>query len=67
MEDLIQTLVDDYVADKITWHDIQDIVEAQLVIRAGGVKEYDKIPIRERMAEENDILTKIENKWKEVT
>lgn len=66
MEDLIQTLVDDYVADKITWHDIQDIVEAQLVIRAGGVKEYDKIPIRERIAEENDILTKIENKWKEV-
>ena len=66
MKDLIEKLVAEYKADKITWHDIQDIVEAQLIIRAGGTKEYDKKPICERIAEENDILTKIENKLKEV-
>ena len=27
MQDLIQKLVNDYNADKITWHDIQNIVE----------------------------------------
>lgn len=66
MEDLIKKLVADYKADKITWHDIQDIVEAQLIIRAGGTKEYNKIPIRERITEENDILTKIESKLRGV-
>ena len=60
MKDLIQKLVADYKADRITWHDIQDTVEAQLIIRAGGVKEYEKIPIRQRIDTENDILTKIE-------
>ena len=27
MQDLIQKLVNDYNTDKITWYDIQDIVE----------------------------------------
>lgn len=66
MEKLIEKLVAEYKADRITWHDIQDIVEAQLIIRAGGTKEYEKIPIRERITKENDILTKIENQLKEV-
>lgn len=60
MKDLIQKLVAEYKADRITWHDIQDQVEAQLIIRAGGVKAYNEIPIRKRIQQENDILTKIE-------
>jgi predicted RNase H-like nuclease len=60
MKDLIEKLVADYKADRITWHDIQDIVEAQLIMQAGGVKEYDKIPIRQRIDNENVILEKIE-------
>lgn len=62
MDELIHKLVTDYKADHITWHDIQDIVEAQLIIKAGGVKAYNKIPIHERIQQENDILTEIENR-----
>lgn len=60
MKDLIEKLVAEYKADTITWHDIQDQVEAQLIIKAGGTKEYNKIPIRERITKENAILEKIE-------
>lgn len=61
MEELIEELIMDYKADKITWHDIQDIVEGRLIILAGGGKAYEKIPIRERIAEENAILEAIES------
>lgn len=57
---LIKELINDYMEGCITWHDIQDIVEGQLIIQAGGMKEYSKIPIRERVAKENKILEKIE-------
>ena len=53
-------LVKDYKANKLTWHDIQDIVEAQLIMQAGGVKEYDKIPLHQRIKKETEILEKIE-------
>lgn len=62
MEDLIENLVAEYKADHITWHDIQDQVEAQLIIQAGGVKAYNEIPIRQRIQQENDILTEIEKR-----
>lgn len=62
MEDLIKNLVAEYKADHITWHDIQDQVEAQLIIKAGGVKAYNEIPIRQRIQQENDILTEIEKR-----
>lgn len=57
---LIKELINDYMEGCITWHDIQDIVEGCLMKQAGGMKEYSKIPIRERVAEENKILEKIE-------
>ena len=57
---MIKELIEDYKADRITWHDIQDIVEGYLIKQAGGVKAYDKIPIRQRVAEENAILEEIE-------
>lgn len=60
MDKIIKQCITDYKADLITWHDIQDIVEAQLIIQAGGTKEYDKIPIRQRINTENEILEKIE-------
>lgn len=60
MDKIIKQCITDYKADLITWHDIQDIVEAQLIIQAGGVKAYDKIPIRQRIDTENEILEKIE-------
>lgn len=57
---LIKELINDYMEGCITWHDIQDIVEGQLIIQAGGMKEYSKIPIRERVAKEDKILKRIE-------
>lgn len=36
MDELIQTLVADYKADRITWHDIQDTVEAEVQKTRGG-------------------------------
>ena len=64
MDELINKLVAEYRAGHLTWHDIQDLVEAQLIIKAGGVKAYEEIPIHKRIQQENDILTKIENKLK---
>lgn len=60
MDKIIKQCIADYKADLITWHDIQDIVEAQLIIQAGGVKAYDKIPLQQRIEKENKILEKIE-------
>lgn len=60
MDELIEKLVAEYKANSITWHDIQDIIEGYLMKQAGGMKEYDKIPIQQRITEENFILEKIE-------
>ena len=35
MKDLIERLVAEYKANMITWHDIQDMVEAQVIIQQG--------------------------------
>lgn len=60
MKQLINKLIKNYKANRITWHDIQDIVEAQLIMQAGGVIQYNEIPIHDRIAQENKILEEIE-------
>lgn len=67
MEELIEELTNEYNEGLITWHDIQDIVEGRLMLLAGGGKEYEKIPIRERFTKEDKILKEIEKRiYKEV-
>ena len=61
MDDFINEIITDYNNGSITWHDIQDLVEGYLAKQAGGVKEYRKIPIKERLTTENEILRKIES------
>ena len=63
MEKFIQKLVNDYKADKITWHDIRDIVEGHIAVLHGGVG-YTKEERIAQFKESNRILTKIENKLK---
>ena len=63
MQDLIQKLVNDYNADKITWHDIQDIVEGRVAMLHGGVG-HTKEEMIAQFKESNKILTEIENKLK---
>ena len=62
MDDFINEIITDYNNGNITWHDIQDLVEGYLAKQTGGVKEYRKIPIKERLTTENEILRKIESK-----
>ena len=66
MDDFIKDIITDYNNECITWHDIQDLVEGYLIKQAGGLKEYSKIPMKERINTENEILRKIENKIMEV-
>ena len=61
MQDLIQKLVNDYKADKITWHDIQDIVEGHVAVLHGGVG-HTKEEMIAQFKESDKILTIIENK-----
>lgn len=60
MDELVKQLVEEYKSDKLTWHDIQDIVEGQITIK-NGTKDY-----KQNFIEVNEILTKIENQLKEV-
>ena len=60
IEELVNTLTEEYNQDIITWHDIQDIIEGYFMKRAGGMKEYSKIPIRQRIQEEDAVLKQIE-------
>ena len=62
MDDFIKSIITDYNEERITWHDIQDLVEGYCIKQAGGFKEYSKLPIRERITKENEILRKIESK-----
>lgn len=66
MDDFIKNIITDYNNECITWHDIQDLVEGYLIKQAGGLKEYEKISMKERLNTENEILRKIENKIMEV-
>lgn len=63
MQDLIQKLVNDYNADKITWHDIQDIVEGHVAILHGGVG-HTKEEMISQFKESDRILSEIENQLK---
>lgn len=62
MDELIQTLVADYNEERITWHDVQDIVGGYIA-KTYGIIDYDKD--REKWREvhkiENDILQAIES------
>lgn len=60
MEDLIKKLVADYKADKITWHDIQDQVEAWIIEQDGKGCTFDKDIIKARFHKEIDILNEVE-------
>ena len=62
MDDFIKSIITDYNEEHITWHDIQDLVEGYCIKQAGGFKEYSKLPIRERITKEDEILRKIESK-----
>ena len=62
MDDFIKDIITDYNEERITWHDIQDIVEGYCIKQAGGFKEYSKLPIRKRITKEDAILRKIESK-----
>ena len=63
MQDLIQKLINDYKANKITWHDIQDIVEGRVAILYGGVG-HTKEEMIAQFKESDKILAEIENKLK---
>lgn len=63
MEKFIQELVNNYKADKITWHDIQDIVEGRVAVSHGGVG-HTKGEMIAQFKESDKILTEIENRLK---
>lgn len=65
MGELIQRLVAEYRADQITWHDIQDQVEAYVLMQDGKGLNVTTTDIAKRFAKSNAILTKIENLLKE--
>ena len=46
MDDFIKNVITDYNEERITWHDIQDMVEGYCIKQAGGFKEYSKIPMK---------------------
>ena len=63
MQDLIQKLVNDYNDNKITWHDIQDIVEGHVAVSHGGVGHTSKERIAQ-FKESDKILAEIEKQLK---
>ena len=63
MEEFIQELVNDYNADKITWHDIQDIVEGRVAVLHGGVG-HTKEEMIAQFKESDKILAEIEKQLK---
>lgn len=62
MDELIKRLVAEYKADTITWHDIQDQVEAWIIEQDGKGCTFDKDIIIKRFHKETEILDKIESK-----
>lgn len=63
MEEFIQELVSEYKADKITWHDIQDIVEGRVAVSHGGVG-HTKEEMIAQFKESDRILAEIEKQLK---
>jgi len=67
MKDLIERLVAEYKANMITWHDIQDMVEAQVIIQQGfNTKDIlNNADIRKVYFNQvNSILSQIERRLK---
>lgn len=62
-QDLIQKLVNDYNANKVTWHDIQDIVEGHVAVLHGGVG-HTKEEMIAQFKESDKILAEIEAQLK---
>lgn len=62
MDELINKLVAKYKADHITWHDIQDQVEAYVLQLDGHGLVLDKDIIHKRVLKENEILQEIEKR-----
>ena len=60
MDELINRLVNDYKANRITWHDIQDMVEAYIMKQDGKGMTLDINVIHNRVTKENKILERIE-------
>lgn len=60
MDELIKQLITDYKADRITWHDIQDIVEGYIMKQDGKGMTLDINVIHNRVLKENKILEEIE-------
>ena len=63
MQDLIQKLVNDYNDNKITWHDIQDIVEGRVAMSHSGVG-HTKEDMIAQFRESDKILAEIEKQLK---
>lgn len=64
MDELINRLVNDYKANRITWHDIQDMVEAYIMKQDGKGMTLDINVIHNRVTKENKILEEIERRIK---
>ena len=63
MEKFIQELVNDYNADKITSHDIQDVVEGHVAMLHGGVG-HTKEEMIAQFKESDKILAEVEKQLK---
>lgn len=62
MEELINELVQQYVNDEITWHDIQDDVEVYVLKQDGKGCTHDTNIIIDRFFKETEILSEIQKR-----
>ena len=63
MEEFLNKIEEMVEADKITWHDIQDIVEGRVAVLHGGVG-HTKEEMIAQFKESDKILAEIEDKLK---
>jgi hypothetical protein len=64
MKEFIQQLVNDYNNNVVTWHDIQDIVEARIMQQDGQGMTTDRNIIADRFYKTGVILAQIEDQLK---
>lgn len=62
MEELINELVQQYVNDEITWHDIQDDVEVYVLKQDGKGCTHDINIVIDRFFKETEILSEIQKR-----
>lgn len=65
MEELINELVQQYVNDEITWHDIQDDVEVYVLKQDNKGCTHDTNVIIDRFFKETEILSEIQRRINE--